>query len=190
MLQSALACFAEQGYQATTIDEIVRRAGVSKGMIYNYFPSKEEIYLQLLQEQTDDSFQELEDVFATVMSAQDKLRILMGKFREVPLSVDRQRAIAVHLEFMLYCSRHEDLKQVMLDRYQRFIGFLTRILEDGQTSGEFPSTLDTQAYASVFWALRDGICLHFTHVSSASEYERVCDMAEQVLFHYLRHPHA
>lgn len=41
MLDAALAVFSEKGFAATKVDEVARRAGVSKGTVYLYFPSKE-----------------------------------------------------------------------------------------------------------------------------------------------------
>jgi AcrR family transcriptional regulator len=44
ILDSALACFSEKGFAATRMDEIARRAGISKGTIYLYFDSKEAVF--------------------------------------------------------------------------------------------------------------------------------------------------
>lgn len=41
VLDAALAVFVEKGYAAAKVDEVARRAGVSKGTVYLYFPSKE-----------------------------------------------------------------------------------------------------------------------------------------------------
>ncbi|GLQ10928.1 TetR family transcriptional regulator [Devosia yakushimensis] len=41
VLNAALAVFVEKGYAAAKVDEVARRAGVSKGTVYLYFPSKE-----------------------------------------------------------------------------------------------------------------------------------------------------
>ena len=41
ILEAALACFAEKGFAGTRMDDIARRAGISKGTIYLYFESKE-----------------------------------------------------------------------------------------------------------------------------------------------------
>jgi len=41
--QAALKCFAMNGYHATTISHIAKEAGISKGLLYNYFSSKEEL---------------------------------------------------------------------------------------------------------------------------------------------------
>ncbi|AHF79492.1 TetR/AcrR family transcriptional regulator [Thermococcus paralvinellae] len=43
ILKAARELFAEKGYDKTTVDEIVERAGVAKGTFYNYFRSKEEL---------------------------------------------------------------------------------------------------------------------------------------------------
>ncbi|HSV75852.1 MAG TPA: TetR/AcrR family transcriptional regulator, partial [Bacteroidales bacterium] len=48
ILLASLALFANKGYQSTSIDGIAKRAGISKGLMYNYFESKESILLHLL----------------------------------------------------------------------------------------------------------------------------------------------
>ena len=44
--------FESQGYFATTIEQITIEAGVSKGLVYNYFESKEELLAGLIEETT------------------------------------------------------------------------------------------------------------------------------------------
>src|SRR6516225_6265770 len=44
ILDAALACFAERGFAATRLDDVARRAGVTKGTLYLYFPNKEELF--------------------------------------------------------------------------------------------------------------------------------------------------
>jgi AcrR family transcriptional regulator len=50
ILEAALAVFAERGYSATRMDDIARRAGVTKGTIYLYFESKEAVFQSLVSE--------------------------------------------------------------------------------------------------------------------------------------------
>jgi AcrR family transcriptional regulator len=50
ILKAALRLFASKGYSATTIDDIARRVGISKGLIYNYFPTKEKILESLIDQ--------------------------------------------------------------------------------------------------------------------------------------------
>jgi AcrR family transcriptional regulator len=49
ILDAALACFSEKGFAATRMDDIARRAGISKGTIYLYFESKETVFKALAQ---------------------------------------------------------------------------------------------------------------------------------------------
>lgn len=51
ILAAALECFAESGFAATRLDDIARRAGVTKGTLYLYFDSKEEIFKSVVREQ-------------------------------------------------------------------------------------------------------------------------------------------
>ncbi len=48
ILDAALHMFAEEGYYSASISKIAKRAGVSKGLMYNYFESKEELLKDLL----------------------------------------------------------------------------------------------------------------------------------------------
>lgn len=49
ILEAALATFVERGYAATRIDEIARRAGVSKGTMYLYFRNKEALFRAVVE---------------------------------------------------------------------------------------------------------------------------------------------
>src|SRR5579859_6205907 len=53
LLDAALEVFVSQGYHAAAMDEIAERAGVSKPVLYQHFPSKLDLYLALLDESVD-----------------------------------------------------------------------------------------------------------------------------------------
>ena len=50
IMQAAMAVFAERGYQATSVDDIARRAGSSKGGVYFHFANKQSIFEALINE--------------------------------------------------------------------------------------------------------------------------------------------
>jgi AcrR family transcriptional regulator len=50
ILAAALDMFAERGYAATRLDDVARRAGVTKGTLYLYFPNKEELFKAVIRE--------------------------------------------------------------------------------------------------------------------------------------------
>jgi AcrR family transcriptional regulator len=55
ILEAALAVFAEKGYAGARMEDIAIKAGVTKGTIYLYFPSKEEVFKSLAREQVGQS---------------------------------------------------------------------------------------------------------------------------------------
>jgi AcrR family transcriptional regulator len=57
ILEAALAVFAERGFAATRMDDIARRAGVTKGTIYLYFESKEAVFRSLVSESIGSTIQ-------------------------------------------------------------------------------------------------------------------------------------
>jgi len=50
LLSAALDLFVERGYAATRLEDVARRAGVTKGTVYLYFPSKEELFKAVVRE--------------------------------------------------------------------------------------------------------------------------------------------
>ncbi|MBD2432869.1 MULTISPECIES: TetR/AcrR family transcriptional regulator [Fischerella] len=52
LLMKSFDLFAQKGYAAITMREIAKELGVSTGTLYHYFPNKEALFLQLVEEQT------------------------------------------------------------------------------------------------------------------------------------------
>src|SRR6266851_4123838 len=50
ILDAALACFAERGFAATRLDTVAKRAGVTKGTLYLYFPNKAELFKAVVRQ--------------------------------------------------------------------------------------------------------------------------------------------
>lgn len=57
IMDVALEQFANNGYHATTINHIARHAGISKGLLYNYFKSKEDLLAAIIQRSVTDVYE-------------------------------------------------------------------------------------------------------------------------------------
>lgn len=61
LLESARTCFAEHGYDATTVAEVLRRAGMARGALYHYFPGgKDELFAAVYREVDDELYRRLD----------------------------------------------------------------------------------------------------------------------------------
>ena len=60
--EAALHAFAEKGYSATRVEEVAQRAGVSKGLLYLYFKTTEELFKAVVRSFVVPKIDELTDV--------------------------------------------------------------------------------------------------------------------------------
>ncbi|MGE5393823.1 MAG: TetR/AcrR family transcriptional regulator [Candidatus Saccharibacteria bacterium] len=60
ILDTALELFAQNGYHGTSISHISKKAGISKGLVYNYFESKEEILKSIVQSGYEAAYKNLD----------------------------------------------------------------------------------------------------------------------------------
>src|SRR5438067_8543229 len=63
LLDAALDLFVEKGFAATRAEEVAARAGVSKGTLFLYFPSKEELFKAVVRENLSGRFKEWQEEF-------------------------------------------------------------------------------------------------------------------------------
>lgn len=64
LIEAALALFVEKGFAATRVEEVAARAGVSKGTLFLYFPSKEDLFKAVVRETVAGRFPEWADELA------------------------------------------------------------------------------------------------------------------------------
>jgi AcrR family transcriptional regulator len=78
LLEAALDLFVEKGFAATRSEEVAARAGVSKGTLFLYFPTKEELFKAVVRENISGRFKEWNDEFqAFEGSTPDMVRYCM-----------------------------------------------------------------------------------------------------------------
>jgi len=74
LLEAALALFVEKGYAATRTEEVARRAGVSKGTLYLYYPSKEELFKAVVRQSLSSLIAEGEILAGQFEGSRSELR--------------------------------------------------------------------------------------------------------------------
>ena len=78
IVEAALDLFVEKGFAATKMDEIAKRAGVTKGTVYLYFPSKEDLFRAVVEEMMGPNLETGERMLAEhTGAAADLLRLLL-----------------------------------------------------------------------------------------------------------------
>ena len=134
--EAALAAFAEKGYAATRVEEVARRAGVSKGLVYLYFKTKEEIFKAVIRSFVVPRIDALIAVIdRSEMSSEEFLR---GPFLEFVKTLPNSPVSVVVRLMIAEGHRHPDLLQFYWDNVvSRGLGAIRELLERGVEAGEF-----------------------------------------------------
>jgi AcrR family transcriptional regulator len=158
ILASAFACFAKKGFEAATIDDIVHHSGISKGAIYNYFSSKDEIYLELMRRETLETNSELTNKISNFTTALEKINYLFDVYLSInPFEEKNVEDVIVHYEFKIYSARNKEINEILNKRrHDFFIKLVSEILENGKVTEEIDSSLNSTLYANIFWSMLDG----------------------------------
>ncbi len=78
IVAAAVALFAEQGFDATSVTEVVVRAGVAKGALYHHFASKDDLLYEVYRELVDRQLAGLREILGRSLSPADTLRELIA----------------------------------------------------------------------------------------------------------------
>ncbi len=159
ILEAAVACFARQGYRATSMEDIVRESGLSVGAIYTYFPSKEDLFLTLADQRMAQAVEYLRVLFDSPGPIQDKLSQAVDFFFH-QLETELVPYARVSFEFWSEAPRFARLRERHAARTCRIHDFLVQILRDVQLQGALRQDVDPVVAAELLMALNDGLLMH------------------------------
>ncbi|HLZ17967.1 MAG TPA: TetR/AcrR family transcriptional regulator, partial [Smithellaceae bacterium] len=134
ILDAALNLFAQKGYAATTVREIVDAAGITAPSLYYYFGNKEGLYMELMQTHCAMIDEVLAQQSPTSESARLRLKNLVGK---IFLHVVEDRNF-FRLMFTIYYGPSQGAPYCDFISYHvKFHAAIKKILDEGIASGEF-----------------------------------------------------
>ncbi len=139
---AAMSAFAEKGFAATKVEDVARRAGVSKGLLYLYFKTKEDLFKAVIRNFVSPKVDALiENIETTDMTAGE---FLAGPFLKFAQSIPKSPARILVRLLVSEGPRHPDLVAWYWENVvSRGLEALRTLLVKGVRSGEFrPSALD------------------------------------------------
>lgn len=136
IVAAAWELFYEQGYEDTTVEEIIVRSGTSKGSFYHYFEGKDAL-LSSLSYLFDEKYEELMDRIDPEINA---FSLLLDLNRELFFMIETR--IPVDLLARLYASQLvAPGDKSFLDRGRLYYKLLRKVIMDGQRKGELTADL-------------------------------------------------
>ena len=136
LLDVAVAVFIERGYEATTMDELAARLGVTKSAIYHHVPSKVELLRLALDRALDTLFAVTEEPGATTGRAIDRLEhVVRGSVR----------VLAAELPFVTLLLRvrgNSEVERRALQRRREFDRVVTGLVRAAEEEGDVRPDVD------------------------------------------------
>ncbi len=150
IMDNALRLFAQRGYHRTTVEQIARQAGVSKGLLYNYFTSKEELLESIIRAGLEEAHKITRHIFSQP-TAREKMKTMIDR----ALHPDLLQSDYWQMYSFLLMQPHvfERYRPLVTELMDEFIRLLTPLLEELG----FPQP---EAEAWILAGIFDGIGLH------------------------------
>lgn len=173
IVSAAWKLFYENGYDDTTVEEIVEESGTSKGSFYHYFSGKDAL-LSSLSDLFDDKYQELIPTLDENMDSFDKLMYLN---REMFLMIDD--SISMDLTARMYASQLITTgEKHLLDHNRVYYKLLRQIVAEGQKKGELRDDISVNEIVKVY-ALCERALIYDWCISNG-EYS-LCQYAKEMM---------
>lgn len=172
ILDAALEVFSEAGLQEASVDDVVKRAGLSKGTLYWYFKSKDRLISALIRR-----------FFTLELNKIKKLQQGSGAVRERLLRYSREvedvvkkMPRALTLEFYAVAVRQKTVRKFLGELYVSYCGELAQLLREGVERGEFVS-IDTSQMAAAVTGLCEGLILLWALEPNAFPFEKYFEVS-------------
>jgi AcrR family transcriptional regulator len=152
IISAAWSLFYRQGYDNTTVEEIIAESGTSKGSFYHYFEGKD-APLSSLSYLFDEKYEELMDQLAPEMHSFDALMFLN---RELFAMIEN--SISLDLLARLFSSQlHTKGERHLLDHNRTYYKTLRQIISEGQRRGELRTDMSVNEISKLYAMCERGI---------------------------------
>lgn len=169
ILNAAEGVFTKKGFDEARMDDIAEETGLSKGTLYLYFKSKDELILAILDRIFQREFRQLENIEQDNLSATEaiwKLTDVMA--RDI---VGMLRLLPIIYNFLALAFRNRYVQRAMKNYVNRYFEILIPIIQRGIDSGEF-RPVDAREVAIAGGAIIEGTILLWAYDNSLIDPEQ------------------
>ncbi|NVO57785.1 TetR/AcrR family transcriptional regulator [Rhodobacteraceae bacterium B1Z28] len=152
ILEAAVICFLERGYHQTGVRDIATRAGVSLGNLYNHFPGKHDVLVEIamLERQEMEPFLKILAAQSPAPKVLEKFLKAYGKYLAAPENV------ILTLEITSEAIRQPDIAQLFLENGDELTNALTAVLRRGIEDGDLRRVPDPEQVSQMILDVLEG----------------------------------
>jgi TetR/AcrR family transcriptional regulator, repressor for uid operon len=150
IIESAISTFSKYGYDKSRMDDIAKRAKLSKGTIYLYFKNKEELFNAISERNTNELKNQLSKLFQN--NDNDlitRIQNFYGDFND--------QGCKMFFEIIAESSRNKNLKQILYQERRKILDIILDYLNILKEKGHIRKDIETTEIAYGFISLYDGL---------------------------------
>jgi AcrR family transcriptional regulator len=141
LMRVSVALFAEFGYAQTSVQQIVDAAGVTKGALYHYFTSKDDLLFDIYDRILSLQQQHLDEIAARGLSAKETLRLVCEDVIVTSIDWLQEGTVFFRSQHMLSADRQNEVKRRRREYNDAFEAVLDGARADGGVPTEIPPTI-------------------------------------------------
>jgi AcrR family transcriptional regulator len=153
ILEGGRRAFIAGGFRGASVPSIAAEAGVSVGLIYRYFPSKEELFLELCISGTPGELEELAQNLAPIDDPVERLTVAIDSYFDALLHAIGAPLV---LQALAAAPADERVRVALRRRGDDLRDFSAAFVRDSVARGELPADADVEDIAATTTMLLDG----------------------------------
>jgi AcrR family transcriptional regulator len=168
IMNAAEEVFSKKGFSDARMDDIAEETGLSKGTLYLYYKSKDDLIIAILERLFQREFRAFENLDLTSMSARDAIWVFVETTtKDIKLMM---RLLPITYEFMGLAFRNKLVQKTFKAYLNYYMDLLVPVIQHGIDSGEFRSG-DAKEIAIAMGAILEGTLLLWVYDNSLVEPE-------------------
>lgn len=175
ILRAAQQLFYKKGFRSVTVESIAKQARLSKGTVYLYFNSKEELYAQVLLNEVEKFQERVNHIIKTGSSASEMLFDYAHIYADFFLN--ERELFRILMTFMLHTDDlrfSDEMRRHMIQATTQTVEIIDRIFQQGLNTGEFTCRESIRKSRNAIWGLLNGvISLHLFTGKEDTREERI-----------------
>jgi TetR/AcrR family transcriptional regulator, repressor for uid operon len=156
ILHSAVTIFSKNGFDKSRMEDISLEAGISKGTLYLYFKSKDELFFAICENNIKKLKEQLDFLLA---QKKEDLIYNVEKFYDNFHSAIKDDEQKVYMELISECSRNLKIRNVMYSHRIKVFDIVSKYLNLQIDKGLLKKGLDVEAISSGLVSIYDGLTL-------------------------------
>ena len=180
--KGAVKLFASKGFFATTIKDIANEVSVAQGLVYHYYQSKDDIYLEVISHALDMMNEAVEGLKKSNQPADEKIRDAIRElFKTIQTSDTFNQTVRIIISAKNSTAIPEKVKAVLDEKRDIPYQVLSEIFKTGQQEGTIIEE-DPYTLSIVFWTFINGLAIY----KSTREESKVFPKPEILLKTFLK----